>query len=308
MIINSTTFDLLLRKRGLTQAAVAQRARLGTKTVGRIRRGEELRVANAEKIATVLGVNVEDLQLPPTEKLQEEVGKKGGLNRFVADLSAGTLNVLTLASLRYNLPEKTILEAGPYMFMLLAELSLQKRRDKLESWKTAALAALGEGPGEQGTMIAEITESIWDLYYEALESIEEHDLSGGFHGMHPETPDSGNHSHAFFGFLENLSAEGGYHMSFGGVEAPVDYEPITYDVLYDTISDFFESASEPTRWFESPDPEIVSGLIPLREMPEELLRSGSGLDRRAWVSNHPVYQKYIGGHFIDEDEDGGSDA
>lgn len=77
-------------------------------------------------------MNVEDLQLPPTEKLQEEVGKKGGLNRFVADLSAGTLNVLTLASLRYKLPEKTILEAGPYMFMLLAKLSLQKRRDKLE--------------------------------------------------------------------------------------------------------------------------------------------------------------------------------
>lgn len=308
MIINSTTFDLLLRKRGFTQAEVARRARLGVKTVGRIRQGLELRAANAEKIASVLGVDVEELQLPPSEKLEEDVGKKGGLSRFVADVSASTLNVLTLASLRYNLPEKTILEAGPYMFMILAELSLQKRREKLEGWKTAALAAAEEAPCLQWPTIDDIRDNIWDFYYNELASIEERDLSGGFAGEHPNHPTRENPGHAFFSFLGDLSNEGGSDVDYGCIDGTEEYKPLSYDLVWDILIDFFRSDNEREIWMESPDVEIATGLIPLREMPEELLRSGSGLDRRAWVSNHPVYQKYVGDHFPSEDCEGEPDA
>lgn len=306
MIINSTTFDLLLRKRGFTQAEVARRARLGVKTVGRIRQGLELRPANAEKIASVLGVDVEELQLPPSEKLEEDVGKKGGLSRFVADVSASTLNVLTLASLRYNLPEKTILEAGPYMFMILAELSLQKRREKLEGWKIAALAAAEEAPRLQWPTIDDIRDNIWDFYHNELASIEERDLSGGFAGEHPEYPTRENPGHAFFSFIESLCEDRWEGFPpFAGNE-PDDFKPRFHEAQWNCIEEFFSTTHG--FWPDIPSPEIIDGTIALREMPEELLRSGSGLDRRAWVSNHPVYQKYVGDHFPSEDCEGEPDA
>ena len=46
---------------------------------------------------------------------------------------------------------------------------------------------------------------------------------------------------------------------------------------------------------------IADGQIPLRDMPEDLLASGSGPDRRAWVTNHPNYGPY-GSRIDDTDE------
>lgn len=123
--------------------------------------------------------------------------------------------------------------------------------------------------------------SIWELYHQELASIEDHDLSGGFKGEHPETRTQENPEHAFFSMLEDISGEGGYFADYTFVEGAIDYMPGTHEALWGCIIDFLSSDSEPTRWFESRDVEIVEGIIPLREMPEDLLRSGSGLDRRA---------------------------
>jgi transcriptional regulator with XRE-family HTH domain len=303
MIINISTFDLLLRKHGMTQAALARRSRLGTKTIGRVRRGEELRISNAEKIASVFNVSIEELQFPPSDELREQAGKKSGLSRLVADLGSEVRNALTLTSLRYKLPEQDILEASPYFFTLLAELSLKRRREKLEVWKDAALAAIEAGPRRDFPMIESITADIWEVYYEELESIEQRDLSGGFTGLHSQSPTNENPGNPFFSMLEGLAGECGHDLNYEGLYSE-SFVPFYSEAHSDTVDKFLDPEGEHA-YFE-PDEDacwlLLRGDIPLADMPKELLESGSGPDRRAWVSNHPDYRPYFGGlDNIDDD-------
>lgn len=323
MIINITTFDLLLRKHGMTQAALARWARLGTKTIGRVRRGEELRISNAEKIASAFNVSIEELQLPPSEELKEKAGKKSGLSRLVADLSSEVRNALTLTSLRYKIQERDILEAAPYFFTLLAELSLKRRREKLDDWKDSVLAAIEKGPRGEFPSIETISGDIWDLYHQELESIDERDLSGGFTGPHPMMrPTNENPGNPFYTMLEELALDGGYELLFEGVEGG-KLVPMFSEAHHETVDDFLDPEGEHD--FHEPDEDacflIFQGDIPLSDMPKELLESGSGPDRRAWVSSHPNYRPHLSGldtegHDITADtlskentaENGGSDA
>ena len=76
MQINVETFEAALRARGIKQADLARKARLGAKTVGRIRRGEDLRRSNVEKIAAALDMPVEALLEPPSADLSKRAAKK----------------------------------------------------------------------------------------------------------------------------------------------------------------------------------------------------------------------------------------
>lgn len=296
MIINITTFDFLLRKHSMTQAALARRARLGTKTIGRVRRGEELRISNAEKIASVFNVSIEELQFPPSEELTEQAGKKSGLSRLVADLGSDVRNALTLTSLRYKLPEQDILEAAPYFFTLLAELSLKQRREKLEAWKDAALTAIEAGPRGDFPTIGSISADIWDLYHVELESIEQRDLSGGFTGLHTQRPTRENPGNPFFSMLEGLAGECGHDLNYEGLYSD-SFVPFHSEAHADTVDGFLDPEGE--HGYFSPDEDaawlLLRGDIPLADMPKELLESGSGPDRRAWVSSHPDYRPYFDG-------------
>jgi transcriptional regulator with XRE-family HTH domain len=187
MNIDVTTFDLLLRKNGMTQAALAERANIGTKTVGRIRRGEPLRTTNVKKIADALGVSIEELIAPPTDVLAERAEKRSGLHRVVVDLEGQAINALTITAKHYRVSEKAVLAAAPLMFSILAELSLKQRRDKLAAWKEATLSAMETGPKtHEDFTISSIMDHFWDLYYTERDSIDARDLSGGFKGEHPE--------------------------------------------------------------------------------------------------------------------------
>ena len=54
MIINATTFELLLRLCCLTRITLSRRAGVGVKTIHRIGRGTALRASSAERIAAAL--------------------------------------------------------------------------------------------------------------------------------------------------------------------------------------------------------------------------------------------------------------
>lgn len=285
MIINITTFDLLLRKHGMTQIALARRARLGTKTIGRIRRGQELRISNVEKIASVFNVSVDELQLPPSEELREQAGKKSGLSRLVADLGNEVRNALTLTSLRYKTTEQDILVAAPYIFTLLAEMSLERRREKLEQWKDAALTAIDGGPRRDFPTINSITDDVWELYHEEMGSIKKRDLSGGFTGLHPVSPTNENPGNPFLSMLEELS---GHQLTYEQVESG-SFVPFWSEKHYDTIIEFLGPDGELSvgHWESM---AIYSGEVPLADMPKELFESGSGSERCNWVSSHPKYR------------------
>jgi transcriptional regulator with XRE-family HTH domain len=296
MKINVKTFSLLLRKHGLTQAALAERARLGVKTVGRIRKGQDLRPANAEKIATALGVSVSVLEAPPSEELEKKAGKSGGLQRIVADLDVASVNALTLTSLRYGVDEKWILEASPYLFSIIAELSLKRRRDKIDRWKDGTLEAVQGCPRSHPWSLAPwatvegVVEAVWDIYHEEIASIERRDLSGGFDGDQPEKPDAENPGNPFFEALSDLAGEAGHEMAFVGCSFNYAPTPLWNEIHYDAVAALLASNDgtfvEDAAWIS-----ILDGNIALRDMPEELMKSGSGSDRRAWVYDQPAYRE-----------------
>lgn len=296
MKINVTTFDLLLRKRGLTQTALAERARIGVKTVGRIRRGEELRASNAEKIAAAFGVSVSVLEAPPSDELAKKAGKSAGLQRIVADLDVASINALMLTSMRYGIGEKWILEASPYLFSIIAELSLKRRRDKIEAWKDAALEAVQNCPRSHPWSLAPwatvegVTEAVWDIYQEEIASIERRDLSGGFDGEQPEKPDVENPGNPLLETIADLAGEAGHTMGFVGCSFSVAPTPFWDDIHFNTLEELLsddETSAEQAVWAS-----ILEGKIALRDMPEELLKSGSASDRRAWLYQQPATKEY----------------
>lgn len=298
MHINVETFELLLRKRRLTQASLAERAKLGVKTVGRIKRREEVRYSNAAKIADALGVTIDVLQAPPSGELEKKGEETSGMHRLVSDMSGWTLNMLALSSLRYGVSEDTILEAGPFMFTILAELSLKRRRDALEKWKDMALKAVATGPKSHDFPDLEmIKDDIWALYHEELESIENRDLSGGFNDLHPYWNGAAGHDpdapcHPFYDMLEDLAMECDHEISFGGL-TPDDMVPRYHSFHFEAVDNLF-SNDQKAYW------NIHYGHVLLRDMPVALLKSGTPDERIAWLREHPDYQP---GHDDSEIED-----
>lgn len=291
MLINVTTFEHLLRSKSMTQADLATRARVGVKTVGRIRSGKELRQSNAEKVAVALGVTLEILQSPPNLKLEHDASKRGGLQRMVADLPGDVINALTLTSLHYKVSEKAILEAGPYLFTILAELSLMRRRTMLEAWKKSILEAASAGPANQMASIGYITEEISDVYDAERKSIEERDLAGGFEGMHPEYPTESEPSHPFLAMLSDLAAEAGLEMNFEeGTSEKIT--PLFSAQHWEMTTEFVNPEGSDASTFDDERWSILHGIIALRDMPPELLRSGTGDKRRAWITSHPNFRPH----------------
>ena len=289
MHINSKTFDLLLRRKGLTQAALAERARLGTKTVGRIRRREGLRASTVNKIAEVLAVSIEELTAPPSADLTEKAEKRSELHRVVVDLEGQAINALTITSKHYHVSEKAILSAAPLMFSILAELSLKRRRDKLEEWKDAALAAMELAPKSHEKSyeyfsIDGIKERIWDLYHTEQASIEARDLSGGFDGDHPYYGNTDAPENPFLAMLEDLSSEAGEELEFPGL----DIETLSW-CFYRPHQDALENliAPEDDIWGGDTTNHILFGDVPLRDIPESLMQPGRWTELEAWIWDHP---------------------
>ena len=291
MHINLQTFRTLLRQKGLTQTALAQKSKISAKTIGRIVRGEELRGSNAEKIARALDTTVEELQAPPSSDLMKGAEKKSDLQRLVSDLHGNALNALTLASLRYNVPEKAIIEVAPYLFSILAELSLHRRRKQADAWKDAALKAIAEGPERHLVpSIESIQDSIWDLYGDELASIERRELSGAFTGLHSSERGAEN-GHAFLEMLGELGAESGNEVLFYEASSE-DMAPGNCSALERTASDFLDPEGEyQEEWrHEGAFFAIAHGTVLLRNMPKALFESGSGADRVAWIVSQPAYR------------------
>lgn len=297
MHINSKTFDLLLRRKGLTQAALAERAHLGPKTVGRIRLGKELRTANVKKIADALAVSIDELTAPPSADLTEKAEKRSELHRVVVDLEGQAINALTITSKHYHVSEKAILSAAPLMFSILAELSLKRRRDKLEEWKDAALAAMELAPTSHEKSyeyfsIDGIKERIWDLYYTERDSIAARDLSGGFDGEHPELSNTDAPENPFLAMLEDLSSEAGEELML----PYLDIETLS-SCFYGLHQSALENLIAPQEdiWGTDTTNYILFGDVPLRDIPESLMQPGRWSELEAWIWDHPnVRSKFSG--------------
>ena len=282
MLINNETFQNMMKKRGLTQVALAERAGVGVKTVGRIKRGQNLRLSRVKKIADALKTTVEVLISPPSEDASSE--ERGDIKRLVADLNWEHLNNLTLASFHYKVSINTLIMYAPLLFSLVAELSLKQRQNKLDDWYDSTIKAIKNGPeyDPAKTEYSLLESDLAEIYNEEMESIEKRELAGRSNETDYSTQDWDDPKvpefHSFLQCLELLAEEAGQELMF--------YGSTTDDILFH--SDAFIDAQEEMYGgsYENLADEAKHNHVLLRDMPKELLAENLVEERTTWLASH----------------------
>lgn len=156
MSLNPDTLKTLRKKRNLSQQALAERceqinsAKVSKRTIARIETGEtppdRVRAHTVESLARALGVTPEELGKPSTE-LSDEYWEKIGYKSIRVQLPAAARLSYRWVLYQYDIQFQDLVEAAPWMFTLLAEMSLAERRQRLTEAGEAFETAMCHMPG-----------------------------------------------------------------------------------------------------------------------------------------------------------------
>jgi transcriptional regulator with XRE-family HTH domain len=140
----------LVRKiRELSREDLAGKARLTSKTIYRLEKGDEakpIRQANLDRLAQALGVDPDVLtgEKPvPTDASEPSASTDGAFYQLHVRVDATVRNAFELVARRYGISLSTIVEFAPLLFDIMAGGSLKHRSTKLEAFK-AALRSIEE--------------------------------------------------------------------------------------------------------------------------------------------------------------------
>ena len=143
MKIVPETLRRLRKESGLSQQGLADRARVDKKTVARIEggKGGEARQGTALDIARALGVEPRVLAAQPaSEAMEDRELQRHGYVGAKVHFRGGTVLAYDLVRDRYGVDMWEVIDAAPFLFALLAEMSLADRRRRLEemvaAWET----------------------------------------------------------------------------------------------------------------------------------------------------------------------------
>jgi len=127
--------------RGLSQGALAEKTGHNKQTIYRLERGgRPTRPGTLARLSHALDVEADVLTgKKPMPALSEQTGKPIDDEKYQLKfrLDGATRNAFSLVKLRYNIPPRTIAEYAPFLFVVVAEMSLQRRRAKLEQFESA---------------------------------------------------------------------------------------------------------------------------------------------------------------------------
>ena len=140
MKIVPETLRKLRKARQLGQQGLADRARVDKKTIARIEagRGGEARESTVTDIAKALKVNPLVLaEGPESEAMREEDLRKHGYRRASLHFRGETMLAYDLVRDRYGVQMWNVIDAAPFLFTLLAEMSLAERRSRLDEMVAA---------------------------------------------------------------------------------------------------------------------------------------------------------------------------
>jgi len=285
MHINTKTFEELRSRRGLTQADVARRAKLSQKTIGRVKRGEEIQRHSAESIAKVLGVTLEHLQTAPDSSSEGRTGWSNlsyPMYRMVVDLDAQALNNLEVASWRYGLPTKSILQYAPMLFSIVAELALARRKQDIQSFASMLEGQLSGAP----SYLQEFREATRNALTKAagaeLESIGARKLGGL---KTDEYWSDGHHEsqNTFLQFLEQLAKEAGQALEFHGCTLE---DLCSYSLEPLELWEITKHAECSDHYLDLAEHALHEGQALLRDMPKELFDENAAEQRVMWLASY----------------------
>ncbi len=136
MLINSETFKKLRKSKGFSQQTLADESGVAKKTIARIESAKEKGEPRGETVkllAKAMRVEPEILaQEPESETVREQELQKIGLRPVKLVLDGETILAYGLVADQYGVETTQILKAAPMFFTLLAEMSLNERRRRLE--------------------------------------------------------------------------------------------------------------------------------------------------------------------------------
>jgi transcriptional regulator with XRE-family HTH domain len=265
--------------KGLTLDALAENAKIDRKTIWRIEKNRQrtTRPRVLKQLAEALGIEPEVLvgnaPMPEGRKEVQFPTMKSQLNLRIATASR---NFLTLVAKRYGVKPTQIMELAPFLFCCAAEISLQRRRERLSHFEQ-----LLNQVEEAGEEFRHLKPSINFFPYtdEATiaerYSIERQDLFGGQIELYelgvPPTFDE--RENPFAVYLRALASSSGGVATFD--EWDGSFSP-QYRVCPQEAANVVDGDLDRAE-------EILNGQVALHEIPTELRAPEMSAERLAWV-------------------------
>ena len=191
-IINKDTFEQRKKSLNLTNKAISEMAVVTETTVGKIKKDNQNLLAHTvTKIAKALKLTTEQLTSPPEPTSENDLFKKFG-NEYLSG-----------ASILYNVPESWIIEHASLFFTILAEQSLEQRREKAQQCLSDFKALDNSIFSRDDNFFTSATDDYLDAIHRELEAIEEKDLSG----PRDETKNQNAHFINFLCEFEGINTE-----------------------------------------------------------------------------------------------------
>jgi transcriptional regulator with XRE-family HTH domain len=177
--INSDTLEYFLGQRGMTQADLIRKSKVGKATISRIFSGK-VKKQNDEttkRIAGALGVLIEELCAPVDKAaIQNAKLREMGVQMLRATLSGEKWWNYDMVHSRYGISLKDQLDFAPISIMMLAEASLAERRKNIEKMRQG-LRDIDSGTSDHLRIDLGINRAENILYSEES-SIEKNDIFG----------------------------------------------------------------------------------------------------------------------------------
>lgn len=170
----------------------------------------QVRRSTAELIAKTLGLRVEDLG-KAREADANKTMQEAGYQRIALWRSDRVRRNYRWVTYHYDVSDQDLVDAAPWMFTLLAEMSLADRRSRLAAWSDAFDQAMERLPNHLQHGRAAIVD-VERAYFDEEDSISHRDIFGARVldtedvGPRPFDPDVTN---PFVEFLKNLAKERG---------------------------------------------------------------------------------------------------
>ena len=139
MQIDPETLKKLRKTKGFSQQTLADASGVAKKTIARIETGKgEPRGATVQELAKALRVKPKVLaQKSESDAVRDEELRKHGFRQIKLYLHSETVLAYDLVKDRYGVDMRSIVDAAPMLFTLLAEMSLADRRRRLKEAETA---------------------------------------------------------------------------------------------------------------------------------------------------------------------------
>ncbi len=277
--IDPARLKQLRNSKGWSQDQLADYTKFGrhpkidARTISRIESGKQANThgSTAQKLARALGVELAVLtgEAPiPANKLQETSAPESSIQ-----ISAHALNALYLLFERYHIRPWQVIEISPFLFCWAAEASLRRRSDRIGRVQSAYQAVRDQDQDIKYMRKSDFSD-IEEKFKVEKESIETQDLFGyqlddaGFASYQHEWTEN-----PFARFLISLAKGFDDVMQFEGFSS----------IGFPEYTICTEEAERLVGGDQELAERILSGVVALDEMPDEIRKSFNSANRAEWV-------------------------